>query len=81
MIDARIKERNDRGVYLELTSEAGDMMVVKLLSHAKEGVETDIARIASQAGEMGLKPHHQEDLRDHFETIDAMERVIKYFGG
>jgi len=73
--------RADGGLTIELNTEFGDQLAVELLRLGRDGIEKDIERISELASKYGLKPHHQEDLRDHFHLIDCFERLIKYYGG
>jgi argininosuccinate synthase len=73
--------RADGGLTIELNTEFGDQLAIELLRLGRDGIEKDIERISELASKYGLKPHHQEDLRDHFHLIDCFERLIKYYGG
>ena len=81
MTETFLNAETDGRVSIELHNEFGDALVVELLRLGREGIEKDIERIAELASKYGLKPHHQEDLREHFNLIDCFERVIKYYGG
>jgi argininosuccinate synthase len=81
MTEVFLNPETDGRVSIELHNEFGDALVVELLRLGREGIEKDIERISELASKYGLKPHHQEDLRDHFHLIDCFERLIKYYGG
>jgi len=81
MENSIVETNTEGGLTIELNTEFGDKLAVELLRLGREGIEKDISRISELASKYGLKPHHQEDLRDHFHLIDCFERLIKYYGG
>lgn len=81
MTEVFLNPETDGQVSTELHNEFGDQLAVELLRLGREGIEKDIERISELASKYGLKPHHQEDLRNYFHLIDCFERVIKYYGG
>jgi len=81
MENSIVETNTEGGLTIELNTEFGDKLAVELLRLGRDGIEKDIARISELASKYGLKPHHQEDLRDHFHLIDCFERLIKYYGG
>lgn len=81
MTEVFLNPETDGRVSIELHNEFGDQLAVELLRLGRESIDKDIERISELASKYGLKPHHQEDLRDHFHLIDCFERVIKYYGG
>ena len=81
MENSIVETNADGGLTVELSTEFGDQLAVELLRLGREGIEKDIERISGLASKYGLKPHHQEDLRENFDLIDCFERLIKYYGG
>lgn len=68
-------------VYLELTNEAGDELVISLLRNMMGLLGEEIGNISDRAENVGLNVGMIQDLQEHLEMLGALEKVIKFYGG
>lgn len=63
---------------LELDDTVADAIVVATIKAAMKLVKKDIKELSSKKS---LQPWQKEDLQCDFQTLEAMKRVLDYFGG
>lgn len=76
-----VLEKVGDGYYLKLDGELGDDIILAMLKDTRQGVQESIEHTVILVAEHGLYPHHLGDIRDNTETLNALDKIIAYYGG
>lgn len=81
MIHANDISESGASVYIEMSNEAGDQFVVSMLRNMMGIVGSGVTDVSKRAEENGMNPAMLSELQEHFEILDALEKVIIFYGG
>lgn len=74
-------EKDENGYYIKLDSEFGDEIILAMLKETRQGVQESIEHTVMMVAERGVYPHHLADIRDNTDTLNALDKIIAYYGG
>jgi len=68
-------------VYLKLSSDSTDDLVICLLEEGRNLVKKSIQDTLDTVSAVGPGSHHGQDLKDNFAYLEAFNLLIQYYGG
>lgn len=74
-------EKDGDGYYIKLDSEFGDEIILAMLKETRQGVQESIDHTVMMVAERGVYPHHLEDISNNADTLNALDKIIAYYGG
>lgn len=74
-------EKDGDGYYVKLDSEFGDEIILAVLKEARQGVYDSIEHTVNLVAQRGLQPNHRADIKDNMDYLNALDKIIAYYGG